>query len=73
MAYTEQESRFYRREAEPSSVRRFLEDQPSQFITELLQRTKVSSVSVSFADCTARYKRSDEGRTSGHVSFCCAK
>lgn len=44
-------------------MRRFLEDQPSQFITELLRGTKVSSVSVSFADCTTGYKRSDEADT----------
>lgn len=57
------ESRFYRREAEPSSVRRFLEDWLSQFTAKLLRGTKVSSVSVSFADCTTGYKRSDEANT----------
>lgn len=50
-------------EVQLSTARRFLEDWPSRFMTNLLRVTKGSIVTVPLADYTAGYKKSDETNT----------
>ena len=50
-------------EVELSTERRFLEDWPSQVMTNSLRVTKGSIITVSLADYTTGYKKSDETNT----------